>query len=430
MWDWRAVPGRLGFLLTSLPFALAGGIVVFCLIATGTPLLILGPIGAGIIIAGLLCARGFGMIELQRLKWTRTAPIEPTRHLPLTGSWWQKLKAALTDTDDWRAVLHALLNMAVGSFTWSVVLFWALVPFSALWYLVAPLVLPDGWFVDSYGMGDAIASIGHGELVHSPMGHVWDLVLAVLTLVTLPAVTRGLVAIHHALAQALLSRDSQAELRRQVAQLRTQRTAAGAAEEDALRRLERDIHDGPQQQLLRTQMDLDAAKRAMATDPDRAAAMLDEAKERTQSTLDELRALSQGIVHPLLRDRGLGAAVRSIAERSTVPVAVEDQLPADLVVPPATEQGVFLAVTELLANVAKHSGATEATVRLELITSPAGVPAVQVLVADNGRGGARFGDGHGLDGVAQRMQALGGDMRLGSPAGGPTNVWLLAPLTA
>ena len=138
------------------------------------------------------------------------------------------------------------------------------------------------------------------------------------------------------------------------------RDAARVAEAASLRRLERDIHDGPQQRLVRLSMDLGRARKQLDQDPERAAETIDAALLQARETVDELRSLSRGIAPPLLVDRGLRAALGELMVRSDLPVEAVVRVPEDL--PPHVETAVYFVVAEALTNVAKHSGATRASV--------------------------------------------------------------------
>ena len=179
-----------------------------------------------------------------------------------------------------------------------------------------------------------------------------------MLLLTLPWAVRLVTAIHASLAWVLLS--SRAELQHEVARVEGGRDAARVAEAESMRRLERDIHDGPQQRLVRLTMDLGRAKRQVADDPERAAATIDEALAQARETVAELRSLSRGIAPPLLVDRGLAAALEEMLAQSVVPVESRIDVPAQL--PPHVETAVYFVVAEALTNVAKHSGAASATV--------------------------------------------------------------------
>src|SRR5205807_6415281 len=127
-------------------------------------------------------------------------------------------------------------------------------------------------------------------------------------------------------------------------------------EATALRRLERDIHDGPQQRLVRLAMDLGRAEQQFASNPEAARATVAEALTQTRETLDELRALSRGIAPPILVDRGLRAALTALAARSTVPTEL-DVGPLNHRPEAAVETAAYFVIAEALTNVAKHSRA-------------------------------------------------------------------------
>ena len=132
----------------------------------------------------------------------------------------------------------------------------------------------------------------------------------------------GLVRLHAAIARGLLV-DERAALRQRVSELTESRTAAGEAEAHTLRRLERDLHDGPQQRLVRLGMDISSAQRRMETDPERAKELLDEAFQQSQEALAEIRTLSRGIAPPILVEQGLPAAITALAARDSVPTTVD-----------------------------------------------------------------------------------------------------------
>jgi signal transduction histidine kinase len=170
-------------------------------------------------------------------------------------------------------------------------------------------------------------------------------------------------------------------------------------------------------------MDLEAADRRLDDDPERARPLIAEALTQTREALAELRALSRGIAPPVLADRGLAAALAAAAARSTVPVSVEVGLPAGERPAAAVENTAYFVVTEALTNVAKHSGATHATVDVR----PHGADLV-VRVTDDGVGGAHPAKGHGLSGLSERLSAVEGRLEVVSPVGGPTVVTAWIPL--
>jgi len=212
---------------------------------------------------------------------------------------------------------------------------------------------------------------------------------------------------------------NQANAARDVAQ--QQKAAAVSAEATALRKLERDIHDGPQQRLVRLAMDLGRAEQMFATDPDAARATVAEALTQTRETLDELRALSRGIAPPILVDRGLQAALTALAGRCTVPVDLDAPVIERLA--PAVESTAYFVVAEALTNVAKHSHASEVQVGVERIAT-----GLMVSVADDGVGGASLAKGHGLAGLDDRVCAAGGVLAVDSPVGGGTRLTAALPI--
>jgi signal transduction histidine kinase len=234
---------------------------------------------------------------------------------------------------------------------------------------------------------------------------------------TIGPVMRLCAAMHEALARLLLDNTRIRELEAQVRELDAARDAATHAELQSLRRLERDLHDGPQQRLVRLGMDLAVAERRLDTEPESARQLLSEARSLASETLEELRALSRGIAPPILVDRGLHAALVAMAARSAVPATVDVNLPAGLTLAEPVETALYFTVSEAMANVAKHSGAVAAA-----ITIRHDGRAVIAEVLDNGTGGAAILPGHGLNGLVDRLTALGGTLTVDSPAGGPTRV--------
>lgn len=206
----------------------------------------------------------------------------------------------------------------------------------------------------------------------------------------------------------------EAELRARVADLEESRArivTAGLAER---RRLERDLHDGAQQRLVALSLQLSLARAAAADDPARAEAILDGASAELEAALAELRELARGIHPAILTDRGLPAAIDALAARSPTPVEVE-RVPEERL-PAPVEAAAYFVVSEALANLAKHAQAHAARVRVERANGHA-----VVQVADDGRGGADPA-GHGLQGLADRLEALDGHLEVVSPAGQGTTI--------
>jgi signal transduction histidine kinase len=208
-----------------------------------------------------------------------------------------------------------------------------------------------------------------------------------------------------------------------------EQTRAHAVDDSAarLRSIERDLHDGAQAQLVGLAMKLGLAKEKLdggadavaPADLDRAAELVDAAHRSAIDAISELRVLARGI-HPPVLDNGLADALTTLAARSAVPV----ELVTDIKEPPsaAIETIAYFCAAELIANVAKHSGARHAT--LEAVHVPG---LLRVRVSDDGHGGARPESGGGLRGLADRIRTVDGRMEISSPRGGPTAVTVELP---
>ncbi|MGC4112699.1 MAG: sensor domain-containing protein [Nocardioides sp.] len=187
-----------------------------------------------------------------------------------------------------------------------------------------------------------------------------------------------------------------------------------------LRRIERDLHDGAQARLAGLGMTLGMAAELLERDPEEARRMLAEARQTSSAALGDLRDVVHGIHPPVLADRGLKSAVEALALDLPLPVEVTGEAPRGL--PAPVESAAYFAVAECLANIAKHAGASRAWVE---VGHAAGV--LTVVVGDDGGGGADPASGTGMRGVARRVAAFDGTMRVSSPKGGPTLVTLEVP---
>jgi signal transduction histidine kinase len=206
--------------------------------------------------------------------------------------------------------------------------------------------------------------------------------------------------------------------------LRASRQRLVAAQDGERRRIERNIHDGAQQQLVALAVKLKLTDALVGKDDERVHAMLADVHAETNRALEDLRDLARGIYPPLLADKGLAAAIESQARKSTVPVTVE----ADGIgrYPQEAEAAIYFSCLEALQNVAKYARASRATVRLEQRDGALGFE-----VSDDGRGfdpDAAEG-GSGLQGIADRVSALGGQLEVRSALGAGTTITGRLPLT-
>jgi signal transduction histidine kinase len=220
----------------------------------------------------------------------------------------------------------------------------------------------------------------------------------------------------------LLRRRREADRERKLAERvgELQRTRRGALEEQAaqLRRVERDLHDGAQSRLVTLSMTLGRAEERLADQPE-VAELVRAAREEAGAAIAELRDLARGIAPPVLADRGLEAAVRSLAARSAGPVEVEVDVAERPV--PVLETTAYFVVAEALTNAAKH--APDARVHVAVSADD---DFLRVRVADNGPGGANP-QGSGLTGLRHRVEALDGTLRVSSPPGIGTTIEMELP---
>ncbi|MFI2611327.1 histidine kinase [Kitasatospora sp. NPDC018619] len=346
-----------------------------------------------LLVLGLFGARWIAT-ETRRTvgKWSgRPIPVPYRRPGGNGAGAWQRLRAGgwLADPAIWRDFVWTLLSGGA-------------VLFTAASVLLAPVALEvfgrDGRF---FALG-VVYSTG---LTVAPVAALW----------AAPPVLR----IHEAAARALLGPSRRAELARRVSHLartRADTIDAGAAE---LRRIERDLHDGAQARLVALGMLLTVAEQ-LKDDPDALGPLLAEARLSSVKALGELRDLVRGIHPPVLADRGLADAVRATALDLPLPVGFAGGLPGRA--PAPVESAAYFAVTELLANAVKHSGASR--VWIEMGHSDG---LLRISVTDDGRGGAEPSRGTGLSGTERRLAAFDGVLAISSPPGGPTIVNLEIP---
>lgn len=300
------------------------------------------------------------------------------------------------DYDGGRAFEYLAARCVVGGLGAGIFLLilWGLVSAAVLGYeLVAGLPIGVGDDSDWY---DPIAVLLLGVLL---------LFLAVQGLVGVAKLDRGLA--HH-----FLGPSEQELLRRRVSELATTRAQVLEAVTDERRRIERDLHDGVQQRLVALGMVLGRALRA--SDPDHTRRLVTQAHDESQEALRDLREVTWRVYPIALDSGGLRVALESLAERSSLPVAVEYTL--DGRPEAAVETVAYFVASEAVTNAVKHSGANRATIAVS-----GDATMVTVRISDDGSGGARDYGG-GLSGLARRVAAADGVFVVDSPPGGPTVV--------
>jgi len=432
---WLHTPGSALYLLAVFVLAMISISLLASLFWTSVGLLIL-VIGLPLMVLTLVIARGLGVADRFMLQLTglpKVSEPEWNRDAPDNTGFWATLTRPLRNAHYWSYLTHGMIvTPIISTISFAITVVWLSVGLGGLTYWFWGMFLPSGAENGDWGqyVSGAVPWLFGGWDANA-VEIVLYLLAGIVFTFTMPWVLGGLARAHHAVAVAMLGRWSSDELAAEVRAEAAARGAAVHAEDVALRRLERDIHDGPQQRLVRLQMDLAALeRRAESGDADAAAELAREARGHAKAALDELRALSSGVAPPLLQDRGLAAALDALATSSPLWVQVEVDPAIDRSVSQEVARTVYFVVAELMTNVVKHSGATAATLRATLRRSPSGAPThLDVWLVDNGRGGALVSAGHGLEGLRERVAGLRGILVIESPVGGPTSVGAHIPLT-
>ncbi len=402
---WRALASNV----SGLPVGIVAFVVTITLLAMSAGLFITFPLALPFAWLGFVTAVGFG-----RLQRSRVAALLDTNlaspHPPLTpGSWFSHLVQRAKQASRWREIAYNVSALPIGilTFVGSVAVWSGSLAFVALPFYVH--ALPGG--TAEFGLFDVGA--GTAAALTCLVGAIGVVFLA-------PWVTLGLAAIDRAVATALLGPRPQQLLAAEVARLDASRVAALDSAEAERRRIERDLHDGAQQRIVKLGMDLGMAHERFDADPAGARQLVAEAHEEAKAALSELRDLVRGFHPAILEDRGLDAALSSVVARAPVPVTLRVNVaerPS-----PSVESTAYFVVVEALTNIAKHAGATKAAVTIERRGDRLGID-----VSDDGHGGADATQGSGLAGLAERARALGGWMQVLSPPGGPTSVLVELP---
>jgi signal transduction histidine kinase len=383
----------LGFFVGTFGFA-----VILGLVSTGLTTLLAG---VGVLFIALAIEGSRLIARVERWRVFVGEPDRPAAHpyRLLRGNALEILRAEFADEARWRDVLYVAVNLPLIVIEFVVVgLAWAgaLVALTMPVWLDRSVPLPPAW----------VGSIA-----------------GVVLLFVAASLSQLVMALHRQVVVGLLCTSESRELRRQVETLQRSRSAVLDVEASELTRIERDLHDGAQQRLVRLSIDLGLANERIDTDPAGAKELVRESQEQARQALAEIRDLVRGIAPSILLDRGLVPAIESITGRGSVTTAVISELAPGERLPVAVERAAYFVVSEALANVGKHSGATRCEVRCRRDGSQ-----LVVEVWDDGRGGASVEPGGGLAGLASRLAGVDGELAVSSPAGGPTLVRAVIPV--
>jgi GAF domain-containing protein len=270
----------------------------------------------------------------------------------------------------------------------------------------------SGSFADTARDWEFRASVGVPIRVQ---GRLWGVISAGSRFEPLPADTEErLAGFTELAATAIANTEAQAALN-------ASRARIVAAADQTRRRVERDLHDGAQQRLVSVALRLRAARASVPPGAEELAQRLENAAGEAVAVQEELREISHGLYPAVLSESGLRPALRALARRSPVPVSVDVRLPGRLDEP--LEIAAYYAVSEALANTARHARASAADVEVD-----ADGRMLRVRVRDDGDGGADFRNGTGLTGLKDRVEAFGGRIALSSPPGEGTTLEISLPL--
>jgi signal transduction histidine kinase len=415
---------EVGYALAGLPLAVAGLVSVLVpMMLTVPPLIVIGlPLLAASTTVGRRLGTGVRAVASRLLG---LAIAEPAPFRPETGllGW---MRSALTDQPAWRARAYFIAKAPVELASLAaVVIFRA----GSLIYLASPVE----WTANLWTRQVVIGGVCHRYVISfgSFYFDTWPTV-ALAVVIGLagwwlsPWVLRWVLRADKALTASLLG---PSPLSVRVRQLESSRARAVEGAEARLRRIERDLHDGAQAELVATAMKLGMAREKLASvsargaaDVNQASVLVDAAHQGIKDAIAQLRDLARG-VHPPVLDQGLVAALGSLAARSPVPVVLSAELrgrPS-----PAIEATVYFCAAELLTNAAKHARATQATIKVSTDASR-----LRIRVTDDGCGGACARGEGGLRGLADRLQSVDGTLDIASPPGGPTVIEIAVPYRA
>ncbi|MGW5723429.1 sensor histidine kinase [Amycolatopsis sp. NPDC003865] len=391
---WLCLSGPLTlFALTSLIVVLALGVWL-------TPVLV----GFLVLAGAVFYARGLGAAHRRLAKALLGVSVPAPRRPELKPGLWSWVKARVGDAAGWRAAGYLLLRLPLtfaGLFTVTSATLYGLAAgtFGLFWFPLGERELP------TFGI----------RADHWPGALAWS-ASGLLVLVALPWVTHAFAALDRLLVVGLLGTR---ELSERVRDLEASRATAVEDSALRLRRIERDLHDGAQAQLVALAMKLGLAKDELQdVDLPQVKELITAAHANAKQALTELRDLARGI-HPAALDAGLDVALTTLVATSGMDARITVHLPRRP--PPSLETIVYFSAAELLTNAAKHGGTSHVDVTEDR-------DALWLRVRDHGPGGARLLPGGGLAGVAERLRTVDGELALTSPPGGPTEVTARVPL--
>ena len=333
--------------------------------------------GVGVLLFGVFfrMVGAFAAAERAMAAWVG-APIEPRQMAPIRGLGIR----SVADPERWRQVGYFAINL-----------------------FVAPVLFTLGF-----------TAVG---LLFDLDAVPWPIAVAVgaFLLGAAPRIARFFARIKHQIAAWFLGPDRLAVAEERVTSLSIQRQEILDAVAAERRRIERNLHDGVQQQLVAIGLDLGMAHHQLDDDPIRARELIALARDKVQGSIGELRSLGRGLHPAILDGHGIDAALSAVAAGASIPISVH--VDPDLDLPTDVQATVYFIVNEAIANVLKHARARGASINVARVGAN-----VRVMVHDDGHGGAAPIGGTGLAGIRARVHGVDGAFTLTSPAGGPTTL--------
>nr|WSZ17719.1 sensor histidine kinase [Streptomyces canus] len=395
----------LALTLVTLPGALLG-------LTLGLVSISLVPVGIGVFTTPWVLTGVRAFADWRRVlaaEWSEVRIPSAYRPIPDNAHAWARTYVMLRDPATWRDLAWLQVDMTAGFVTALLPAVFVLYPLEGL-AVAAGLWRPLAELGGGYWYGFVHVTDQPSALAAGALGVV---------LLSLAPLAPRLLTAHFRLTRAVLGA-GQGELAERVRVLTETRRDAVDSSAAELRRIERDLHDGAQARLVAMGMDLGTIEMLLDKDPAQAKRLLAQARQSSADALTELRDLVRGIHPPVLAERGLGDAVRALALR--LPVATEVTVELEGRPDAPVESAAYFAVSEVLTNAVKHSGADRIWIDLHQTEGM-----LRISVTDNGRGGALITAGSGLAGVERRLGTFDGVLAVGSPAGGPTMVTMEIP---
>jgi signal transduction histidine kinase len=288
--------------------------------------------------------------------------------------------------------------------------------------VLAPILFGFGGFPLSFVMqavlGDGVVngpgfSLGTG--VDPGTLGILALPLAAFFAGAIPRVAIWMASLKAQISNWFIGTDRLAIAEQRVSALSSQRSEILDAVASERRRIERNLHDGVQQQLVAIGLDLGMAEQQIDRDPARARELIGNARSKVQGSIGELRQLGRGLHPAILEDRGIDAALSAVVSGSSIPISV--QVDPDLDLSTDVAETVYFVANEAVANVLKHAGARVASVHVVKVAAN-----VRVTIHDDGVGGVDPTKGTGIAGIRARVNAVDGTLTVTSPPGGPTTL--------